>query len=334
MNIRHEKSPCCKGRIIRFGKRRKQCNVCRKTWRLWQRKRGRRKQRARTDILAQYFNGHFVSIKKEALRRKTHESTLRRRLKRSANQFTANNLWEELPDHKNKYVLLADAMVKYINHRWWTIYLTAVKSPDRNDAVLLPPVIQQGKETYYGWVNTLNVIPLRVRKNVAVLVCDGHRGLVIYARWSKWLVQRCHAHLLLAISGRRSHTPWGRHQKEGKQLHDLAVTILTTSHHEVLKQAIADIEMMGWETKSRQLQHIISGFVNTLEDYRTYLIHPVLHIPHTNNAMESFNSQFQELCHRARGFSSAGALTEWITAFTKHKKRITCNGAHQPIKRR
>lgn len=334
MNTQHEKSPCCKGRIIHFGKRRRQCACCRKTWRVWQRKRGRKKQRIHKNILAQYFNGNFVSIRKEALRRKIHESKLRRRLKHSAQQFAANDAWAKLPTKNNQYVLLADAIVRYINHQWWTIYLTAIKSPCRNDAVLLPPMTQQGRESYHGWIRALNAIPPCARKNIAVLVCDGHRGLVFYAKWNGWLVQRCHAHLLLAISGRRSHSPWGRHREEGKRLHQLAITILTTNYEKTLKQAITEIEAMGWDSSSRILQRVINGFMNAINDFRTYLAHPELHIPSTNNAMESFISQFQELCHRARGFSSADALSQWVTAFVKYKKRITCKGARQPKKRR
>ena len=181
----------------------------------------------------------------------------------------------------------------------------------------------------------LDAITEKIRKNVAVLVCDSHRGLVYYARWSGWKVQRCQAHLIFALAGRRSRSQWSRHQKEGERIYQLVKIIFATRKRKVLNDALTEIEALGWETNSRILKKVIGGFVNSFEEYRTSLNTPQLNIPTTNNAMESFFSQFQELCHRARGFSSAQSLTFWATTFAKYKKQITCNGPrYQPIKRR
>lgn len=228
------------------------------------------------------------------------------------------------------YVLLADAMLKRIRGQWWTVYFTAVKMPGDTHAVLLPPVVQAGRECPSGWRAALNAIPDAVAHRVAVLVCDGSRGLVHYGWCNGWHIQRCQAHLLFAIAGRRSRSRWSRHREEAHTVHQLTRTILHSTDTRTVQYAVNALEACGWETASTQLTYIISGFLRSVEQHRTCLHHPEWDVPATNNAMECFIGQFQELCRRARGFSSPEALTRWANAFVKHKQWITCNGFHQP----
>lgn len=333
MTRKHEKSTCCQGKIIHFGGRRRQCKLCKKTWRVWQRRRGRKQTRTNRKLLVQYLDGHFVSIRKEAKRRGISESVLRRRLRKSAQRFVDTASWEHIPQN-DQYILVADAVVKRINYEWWTIYCMAVRSYKVTQAILLPPVIRVGKEVYQGWHAALGTLSLNMRKNIKILVCDGHRGLIYCLHRNRWRIQRCHAHIIFAISGRRSRSLWSFHREEGEKLYALAKTIITTRNSRKLSQALHDIEIMRQNTSSPILKRVLKGLIRSAGDYRTYLDYPKLNIPTTNNAMESFLSQFQELCHRARGFSSVESLRLWITAFTKYKKHITCNGSHQPKKRR
>lgn len=333
MNTLHEKSICCRGKIIRFGERRRQCVGCKKTWRAWQHKRGRKRYRQNPSVLRAYFEGEFVSIRKEAARRKIHESMLRRRLHASAKNLINKMPWY-IPRVSYPVILAADAIIKRIRKRWWTVYLISVKYPKAGKAVLLQPVIKPGRETYYGWQDTLNALPENIYKHTKILLCDGHKGLVHYAHLCGWEVQRCHAHLIFAITGRRSRSPWSRHRLEGERLYKLAKIILVTRSKQKLLSVLNELEEMGWATSSPQLRHVISGFVTSVGEYRTYLKTATLNVPTTNNALESFISQVQEMCHRARGFSSMSALKFWVTAFAKHKQRITCNGFYQPNKRR
>lgn len=329
MTLQHEKSSCCQGEVIRFGGRRRQCIVCRRTWRVWPRARGRDKKRINQTLLAQFLDGNFVSIQREARRRRIHESALRRQLVIAAEQYNAKP-WGVLAFDEGSLVLMADAVIKRIGYRWWTVYFVAIKLPRTSAAVLLAPTIISGRESYAGWQSVLNAIPDDIHANTKALVCDGHIGLVHYARWSGWHVQRCQAHLLFSIAGRRSRSPWSRHRDEGEELYKLAKIVLSETDEKTLIEACIAVEVMGWETSSRQLSKIISGFMKSIDDYRTYLVYPELDIPKTNNPMESFISQFQELCHRSRGFATVKAISRWAAAFTKHKKHITCNGSHQP----
>ena len=140
MDTQHEKSPCCGGRIIHFGERRRQCASCKKTWRVWRRRRGRKKKRNNLLLVFQYLDGNFVSIKKEAKRKRIHESALRRQLKRSAQHFIETTAWEKVPANR-RYILMADAVVKRIRRQWYTVYIVAAKQPHRSTAVVLPPVV-------------------------------------------------------------------------------------------------------------------------------------------------------------------------------------------------
>lgn len=329
MDLLHEKSSCCKKKIIRFGVRRRQCIKCRRTWRVWQRARGRDRKRIRTSLLRKYLDGDFVSISKEADRRKIHESVLRRALNAALRKYIQEP-WIIKISGEDSIVLLADAVVKRIRYSWWTIYFVAVKKPNVNSATVFKPVVLRGRESYADWQYVLNSLPENILNRASMLVCDGHRGLVYYARWSGWQVQRCQAHLLFSISGRRSQSRWSRHREEGRRIYQLVKTAITETDSKIIKKTLSAVEEMGWETDSRILQKIIRGFLQDVEDYRTYLRSPALNSPTTNNAMESFISRFQELCHRARGFATVEALTRWAVAFVKHRRKITCNGFHQP----
>lgn len=324
----HEKSPCCKGKIFRFGKRRRQCVNCRKTWSVWKRKRGRHRHRTQPSLLDKYFSGAFASIQKEADRRGIHESVLRRRIRFLAKKLCSKGAWS--PPTTGSTILLVDAIIKRINGCWWTVYLTAVKSVTESFATLLPPIVSRTRESHKGWQDTLNGIPDEIYKNITVIVCDGHRGIVGYARGTGKLIQRCQAHLLFALQGRRSRSQWSRHRKEGERIYRLAKDVMVTTDKVTLKNFIDELETLGWQTHSIQLKKIISGFLESVNDYRTCLEY--LNVPGTNNAMESFIGLFQELCHKARGFSSPEALKFWIIAFVKHKDRITCNGFNQQNK--
>jgi len=326
----HEKSPCCKGRMVRFGGRRRQCANCKKTWSAWPRKRGRHRLRTQSSLLDKYFDGAFASIQKEADRRGIHESVLRRRMRFLAQRLCNKGIWPS-PTFGST-ILLADAIVKRLDGCWWTIYLTSVKSVAESFATLLPPIVSHTRESHKGWQDALNGISDEIYRNIAVIVCDGHRGIVDYARGTGRRIQRCQAHLLFALQGRRSLSRWSRHRKEGERIYQLAKDIMTTTDKVAIKNLIDELETLGWQTRSTQLRKIINGFLGSVNDYRTCLEPEYLAIPATNNAMESFIGLFQELCHKARGFSSPEALKLWATAFAKHKNRITCNGINQQNK--
>lgn len=157
-------------------------------------------------------------------------------------------------------------------------------------------------------------------------MADGHKGLVNKAKSRNWLLQRCHFHLIAAIQGRRSRWHDSRHRKEGEYLYRLVSGILTTQDQTTLARLVNEVELIGWQTKSNQLRKVLSGFVNHVDDYRTYLKYPEFNLPRTSNTAEAFFSLAERLCQRARGFSSIASLDRWMAALVRHRRVITCNG--------
>lgn len=234
--------------------------------------------------------------------------------------------WPVLP-HEAPLILLADATLKLIKKRWYTIYVMLVRSPDESVAWIVPPVILPGKETGGGWAAALGTLPADRLAAVKVLVCDGHRGLVDFAKRRRWLIQRCHFHLIASIQGRRSRWDRSRHQEEGRRIYVLVKRILDAPADTDIKTLRIGVDNLALSTDSRELRKALTGFATNAEDFRTYLYHPNLHLPRTNNTSEACIGTIESLLKRLRGISNLCALSKWIEALVKHKKKIACNGA-------
>lgn len=325
----HAKSSCCGAKTLRFGERRRQCGSCQKTWRIRKKKRGRKRKRETETILIKYLKHEIPSLRGLAESRNKSEDKLNARMIRSRDLFLKHRPWPQLPKGKN-LVVIADAMVKYIDKKWITFFFVAVKKTNDNFAYLARPAVMEGSETINSWPKVFEMLPQAVRANIKALVCDGHRGLVNSAKKNDWVLQRCHFHLIARIQGRCSKWKSGRNREEGERLYALVKTALGTKDEKELLRSIALLEEAGWFAKSKELRGVLTGFVNHYEDFRSYLKYPELNLPKTSNAMESFIGSIQELCHRARGFRTSSSLKKWIAAIIKNKKRITCNGFSQP----
>lgn len=134
----------------------------------------------------------------------------------------------------------------------------------------------------------------------------------------------------MRIQGRRSRWYSSRHQAEGEEIYALVRRVLTDPNKQTLGPVLSRLEEIGWHMPSRGLKDVLRGFVNHSSDWRTYLAHPELNLPTTNNTAESFSGCVHELVHRARGFRSRAKLEKWIEALIKNKKTIRCNGKDQP----
>ena len=324
----HAKSPCCRGNIYRFGNRRRQCAICKKTWRIRQKKTGRKKNRGKSDLVIRYLQNEMPSLCALARVKDKSERYLQARLNRSLEYFLKHTSWPSLPEEP-PLVVIADAMVIYIEKSWHTVYFILLKEIASNQATIFPPYIQKGTETCLGWQNALDRIP-ETAVCIKAIICDGHRGLINYAKWSEWLIQRCHFHLIARLQSRRSKWQQSRHKEEGQRIYDLVRHVLETNDEKTIPAFISQIEEISWTNHSPEIRKTLSGFVNHYKDYRTYLYYPELNLPRTSNSAESLIGSVQNLCHRARGFCTISSFTKWISAFVKNKKKIQCNGFFQP----
>lgn len=328
----HEKSLCCRGKIRRFGKRRRQCIICKKTWRVWRKHRGRKKKRISNNFFVRYLKHEIPPLSAMARKYNLSEVILKNRLKRSRDVFLTKTLWPSLPKSKN-LIIIADAMVIYTKEGWYTFYFILCKKIKDSEAIITPPNIIKGTETTMGWYETLDKFSeiIKVKKaNIKAIVCDGHRGFISYAKWNNILIQRCHFHLIARLQSRRSKWKHSQHREEGERIYKLVKEVLTNPNEKAIVSILDELEEISWSNKSPEIRKTLAGFVNHYRDFRTYLYHPSLHLPTTSNTAESFIGCIKGLRHKARGFRTLDSFQKWICALIKHKKKIKCNGYYQP----
>lgn len=254
-------------------------------------------------------------------------STLEDALKRSRDDFLLRNPYAPIPD--GDLILIADAVVEFIEKTWLTAYLMLLRNVAEDTAIILPPFFRAGTETYSGWWEALETIPDSAKTRIKALVCDGHRGLVGEAAWRKWVLQRCHFHLLAKIQSRRSLSWIARNKKEAEIIFSHVREVLKGNNEKSILDSLNALEEVSWVSSSPIIRTTLSGFVKHYEDYRAYLKYPELHLPTTNNTAESLAGLIADLKSRLRGFKTKASLENWISALLKFKKKMKCNG-YQP----
>jgi len=329
MNKKHEKSPCCKENIWRISGRRRQCATCKKTWRVWKRKRGRRRKRTSHDLAHKFVFHRLLPVRAGFPATATSRNRRQYRLAQSRRFCASTCVWKQ-PSSDKKLIMVADALVKFVENRWQTWYFIFVRSIDSDSAVALPPYHRQGTETITGWREAFDSVDVGVLSRIQALVCDGHRGLTDGARERGFKLQRCHFHLIARIQNQRSRWKSGRNYQEGQHIYTRVKQVLEDPSDENLAPVLNELEEMSWTSSSAELRRVLGGFVNNFQDYRTYLHYPKLNLPTTNNTAESFIGTVEEVCRRARGFKNLTVLSEWIMCASKTRGGIKCRGRSIP----
>lgn len=329
MNKIHEKSPCCREKIWRLNERRRQCAKCQKTWRVWKRKRGRRRIRTSPDLAHRFVFHRLLPVRASLPGLSAGRNKRQYRLAQSRRRCFSACSWQPAP-RNGKLIVIADALVKFAEKKWHTWYFTLVRPIDSIWAVVLPPYHRLGTETVLGWRKAFDALGADILTRIEALVCDGHRGLVSESRWRNWKLQRCHFHLIARLQGRRSKWKSSRHYEEGWRIYTLAKQVLKEPREEKLWPILNELEEIGWTSDSPEIRKTISGFVNHWREYRAYLKYPELKLPTTNNTAESLIGLVEEVCRRARGFKNLKVLNEWIICVSKTRPFIKCNGKNLP----
>ncbi|MEK9186505.1 MAG: hypothetical protein AAB885_02880 [Patescibacteria group bacterium] len=323
MKKKHEKSPCRKEKIWRFGNRRRQCSSCGKTWSVWKRKTGRRRVRITVKLARALVLGRLLPVRSKRSGWPQTRNQRVYRLSLSRKKCATFCLWPTIPPGV-PLIMIADALVKYVGKEWHTWYIMLVRPVNEDTAYVIPSYHEKGTETLSGWQRALKAVDGEIANRLKALVCDGHRGLVFGARQRELILQRCHFHFIARIQSRRSKWKTGRHQNEGKRIYELARWILTEPDNFVLQPLINELEEYSWTTTSEDLQKCLAGFVNHYQDFRSYLKHPELRLPATSNSAEAIIGLIENVCRRARGFTSVKTTNEWIVSVLKIRKTIKC----------
>jgi transposase-like protein len=130
------KSSCCKASVVRFGGRRRKCRQCGGTWRIRQKSRGRKPFRLRYQYLNKVFD-EGLQLRQVVTTRNVSKGAIRKRFEKVLNRFVETPRVIKLP--KDKLILIIDARWHKFKGRNWTLYCFALKSVNKNEALILDP---------------------------------------------------------------------------------------------------------------------------------------------------------------------------------------------------
>ena len=322
MTTQHAKSPCCRGRINHFGKRRRQCSICKHTWRIRQKHRGRKCKRFATALLSRVLlEKHTIAQEKSIVR--LSRSGIAMRYAKAMQSLV--NKRHSLHLSSSPYTLLGDGLYFKFKRREWVMYLMAVKSARGKKAYFLDPVLLEGRECYERWVKAVATIPPNVKSRVCAFVSDGFRGSQLLSEQNYWLHQRCHFHLLANMvrgKGKR------RYRIRSSRLRDTLVEttriILSSRDTHLLAQARETMRrLIRRLTCPPYIRKQALEFLEREQDFRTYLRYSKLNLPTTTNAIESTGRIVRRATRTAR---TPQSLLLRATAFLLLKRYVICNG--------
>lgn len=320
MPIEHAKSPCCQEIIYRFGSRRRRCRSCGRTWRIRQKKLGRKPKRSSSRLPERIF-AKYVRITAWAETRHISNSTASERLSGALRRLLQRK--KQLPG--GRYALVGDGLYFKFKRTDWVLYVMAVKPIRSHRAFFLDPVLLQGKESYERWRMAIATVPLSVKKRIRAFVSDGFRGSKLLATEQGWIHQRCHFHLLAAMirrHGRRSYRVRGAGIR-GRLLSVVRVLLTTTDAVIKRKQTLTAQRLLAHPLCPPWIRKQTIEFLRVLDDFRAYLRYPELNLPATTNAIESTGKLIRKTTSTAR---TPQSVLLRATAFLRIKRSITCNG--------
>lgn len=316
----HAKSPCCRGAIYRFGNRRRQCSICKRTWSVRKKRRGRKRRRIALKLLNCILLERHTIVQ-EQKRLLLSASGLACRYGKAMEAIAS----KPYPLHRlpsGPYALVADGLYFKFNRMDWVMYVMAVKPTTDTAAHFLDPVLLAGRECYERWVEAIDTMPPSVRSHVQAFVSDGFRGSQRLALQRRWIHQRCHFHLLAALvrgKGRRQYRLRSSDLRATLLEHTRALLAATSST--MMKRALVDQPACPSYLRKQTLE-----FLERECDFRSYLRYPHLNLPTTTNAIESAGRMIRRATRTAR---TPQSLLLRATVFLRLQRTILCNGKIQ-----
>jgi len=319
MKLLHKKSKCCIAKIVRFGGKRRQCTVCKKTWSVHPTRRGPKPSRKQRDYLKKVFS-HGFRVRQIALHSKLSTDAIYKRFSKNLDSLVNEKRIVRI--RGSKLILVIDAKWQYFKKELWTLYFLAVKSVDSKSVTILDPVLKQGKESAIVWNEIINQMPPTIKKRIIALVSDGIRGIETIAENNGWIIQRCHFHLLSRLQkmrGKRASTH-GRLVRE--KIYRLAkLALIETSSHRlnIICKRLAVLAQN--EGCPKRMRMAVRDFLRRFQDFRSCLVYPELNLPNTTNVMESVNSFVKK---KASTTNTPKSLHKWAIACARLKSKFTC----------
>ncbi len=328
----HSKSPCCQGKIYRFGQRRRQCSLCRRTWSIRQKKRGRKPKRINEDLVKRYLSNGSFNLAAHSKRLRIGLNALRYRNRQSRDFFLQHEPAAPLPQ-RGSMILIADALVIKVEKVYYAVHIMLIRSVSREVAVILPPVISPGSESRGAWRSVLHTIPGNTRERIVALIADGKPCFKGLSREFGWRLQRCHFHLLAELHRYASFKRRSKHQQIVWRIVQITTRIIHEKREDKLNELLAEMKCLKNDPRvpERMKRRFLSGFLRNYPFYRTYLNYPKLKLPTTTNPCESVISLIRKLLFQARGFRSCTSYEQWIKAVLLLRKTIVCKGSKKSM---
>lgn len=301
--------------------------MCRRTWTLRPRKRGRPPHRTSPSLLRRVLVEGFTLRQLAATRRGVALPTYRYRFRQALRRFVARPSPQALP--RGPLVLLVDGLWFEFDGQPWVLYLTAVKACHDAQAVFLDPRLLPGKEGASRWRRAIAALPPAVQGRIRALVVDDLPGMRQIAEQRGWVLQLCHFHLLLKLRGPRRRGL--RHALRGgivrQELHQLIRRALDLPPGPRLQRTLERLRRLAEAgCGTARIDRAVREFLLQLEGYRAYLRHPALSLPRTTNTVESMGRILREMFRSSRAGSNPASVLLWATALIRMRPNITCNG--------
>lgn len=323
------KSRCCGSIVWRKDHRRRQCAVCRRTWRTRLRRRGRPKLRSLDRLLEKVFfeRRSLVQLAKQS---GLTRQALSYRFLKALESHVARSRGRSVQS-KGDLVLLIDGMWFKFKRRPWVLYLLAFKEPRIDRASFIDPVLQAGSESRTNWIRAIETIPARDRARIRALVCDNFAGSTTIAKNNGWILQLCHFHLLASLRkrlGRRhpANVPSLGPRQRG---YELVRQALATEDARTLGTVVGRLRELADDPATPwRYGNILREFAKRMPAYHAYRRHPEMTLPRTTGSVESMGRIIRDLLRQTRSLSTPKALKLWVTSYLRMRPEIVCNAAH------
>lgn len=325
MITKHTKSSCCDSKISRFGKRRRQCTKCKKTWSIRKKKRGRPNLRINNNLIKRVLVDRYTVQQLAEHRGMISAPTARYRFRKSMSYFIKSP--RVFPILHGPLLLLADGMRFQFEGKIWVLYLTAIKPCDEAIAYFLDPILIPGNEGASRWEYVFAVIPTIIKSEICGIIVDNLNGIKKIAQKYGWKLQLCHFHMIHKLQFHRRgqrRALKGHHVRE--KIYDLIRSALELPEGEIFDATVTTLrKQVLSDCGTSRMQAVLREFLNRLEDYRVYRCYPEFNFPTTTNVMESMGSNIRNLLRRNHSANNPKSLLAWTTAFIRLNFKFTCN---------
>jgi hypothetical protein len=225
-------------------------------------------------------------------------------------------------------VLLIDGLWFEFEGLPWVLYLVALKPCRGNQATFLDPLLLPGREGASRWQQAVEAIPAHAKKRIRAVIADNLPGIEKIARQRGWVLQLCQFHLLLKLQAPRRRVRYAlRGGIVREEIYQSIRNALLLPDRKRLSKAIERLKRLSHgDCGTLRIKTVLRQFLIDLPFYRSYLAHPALGLPLTNNAVESMCRLLREMLRSSRAGSNPKSLLLWTTALIRLRPTVTCNG--------